>query len=192
MSERGFQGRRRASGRTWSLGWSRRRASGGRAPRFACIDRALGDSVALLHAGLLEPTETAQAEAHLAACHACAADARVFGALDRALASLTPEEAEVASLEPAIDRGRSGRARLIPSTGVLLAVATLVVAFALLVSWQRTRDRALLSEVYTLRERVARVERRDLAADAAAADEATERRPVVPIVGARFASPPNF
>jgi heme exporter protein D len=112
--------------------------------------------------------------------------------LERTLGSLDPEEAEIASLEPAVDRGRPGRAGLLPSSGALLAVVVALVGFAVLVSWQRTRDRALLSEVRTLRERIARVERADLASDAASPDAAIGLRPVLPIVGARFPSPPNF
>jgi len=192
MRRRGME---RRGGRAWGrprwLRWAVGRSGARRSTEFVCIDRALGDSVPLLHVDLLDPEAAAAVEAHVAACHACGGEDRALRALAGALEALTPEETERACLEPGLDRGRRGRARLIPSLAAVLAVAGVVVALALLIGWQRTRDHLVFAEVHALRDRVAQVES-DVVSDASMRDAGAAHRTVVPIVGARFAGPPNF
>jgi hypothetical protein len=192
-------GRERGGG---SRAWLRRLASGrrraARAGAFVCIDRALGDRVGLLVAGLLDRDEAALVDAHVAACHACEEDARSLRALDDVLPALTAEEClRATTLDADGSDGSRRRASLMPSTPTVLAIAGAVLALALVVGWERARDAALLAEVRGLRAEIARVERD--AADVAAARAgdvraggADEAGAIVPIARIRFPTPPNL
>lgn len=149
---------------------------------FECIDPVLGALLPLDAAGVLDGDDAERVAAHVEACAACAENARAM----RALESMRPEELEGTRLAP-LARRRS----LLPSPASLVAAASVVVAFAFLVAWQRARDVVLVSEVRLLRAEVARLEARSEALLAALEGGGAGRR-VVPVAGVRFAQPPNF
>ncbi|HZR81759.1 MAG TPA: hypothetical protein VFD92_11725 [Candidatus Binatia bacterium] len=170
---------------------SRGGARRGGARDFACIDPVVGERLALLSAGLVDGAEAKLLTAHVAACHACADDARVLDALVSAARSLPDEAAEPAVVAHDDGGGARRSATLLGRPSTIVAVAGFVAAIALVVGWQRARDGVLVAEIRALRAQIAQVEH-ETRMPVSAGGEPSDRQPVIPIANVRFPSPPNL